>query len=788
MRFPVEHPRDPVAFDRLSERIFPRRASLDVAEAEAWMRAQGPWSPALLAHLRDHGRDYDAIFFITYLYATTYFGVPIVEERALLVPTAHDEWPIELPIWDRFFERPRALLFNTPEERAFLERRFPHHAFAGEIAGVGVEPPTYVDADAFRRRFGIDGPFWLYVGRIEPAKGSDVLLAHYARYRERRVDAPPLVLIGRAEVPIPEQPGVRALGFVDDQTKWDALAACQALLMPSPYESLSIAVLEAWSSGRPTLVNGDCEVLVGQSRRAGGGLWYHDAGGFADGLDRLLDARVAQEFGASGRRFVLDHVCWERIIECYLRAADSCADPASAFGVEGDSVSSPRSSGGFCEMAEDAVESAPQTVPQSTGPVGVARAEQHAGMADVRSVSRLGFVGVALRRVVQRLTRFQWLHQAEYNQGILESLRAQQAGLRDLAAHLGAVSGTVEQLVEKSIPALGTHLGEVSGTVEQIVGENLPALGSHVGLVSETIEQLQGGHGKLHETSRAHGRHLDDLATRVAEFGETIGGTIDEAAARADKFEQRVERETRKLTEAVADFEARLRPNLHFDTFDFARKHRGSEEELTRRMAKYAVLFGPVERVLDVGCGRGEFLQACRETGVGAYGIEADPDMVSRCRMKALEAIRADVLEHLRSLEDRSLDGIFMAQVIEHLTPSEIIDFVRLAAEKIRRGGKIIIETINPDTFSALRWFWMDPTHRQPVSVATVRFLLEDARFTLLDVLYMSPVSEEEALQRLPESGAAAGVSDAIGAWNRNVEKLNGILFGDQDYAVIAER
>lgn len=481
-------------------------------------------------------------------------------------------------------------------------------------------------------------------------------------------------------------------------------------------------------------------------------------------------------------------------------------------------------------MAEGAPEpgTAPDVVPM---PVHLSRAEQHAGPVEVRSRSRLGFVGVWVRRLVQRLTRFQWLHQGEYNRALIEAQRDQQAALAEVAAHLQRIAATLEGVVERSLPALGTQLGAVSGTVEQIVAQSLPSLGAqmgvvsgtveglvgdglpalsrqlvavsgtverlvgdslpgvanHMALVSRTVQELQEAHGRLYETSRAHGRHLDDLATRVADFGETI----EEAAERETGFEERLVAETDKLGAAVADFEARLRPNLHFDSFDFARKHRGSEEELTRRLAKYAVLFGPVARVLDVGCGRGEFLQACREAGVGAYGIETDPDMVSRCRMKALEVLQADVLEHLRSLEDRSLDGIFMAQVIEHLTPSEIVDFVRLAADKMRRGGKIIVETINPDTFSALRWFWMDPTHRQPVSESTVRFLLEDAGFTLADVLYSSPVPEEETLQRLPESffGAAGpGAIEAVRAYNRNVERLNRILFGEQDYAVVAER
>jgi 2-polyprenyl-3-methyl-5-hydroxy-6-metoxy-1,4-benzoquinol methylase len=436
----------------------------------------------------------------------------------------------------------------------------------------------------------------------------------------------------------------------------------------------------------------------------------------------------------------------------------------------------------------------------------LARAEAHAGAAPTRPGSRLGLLGVWVRRLVGRLTRFQVVHQAEYNRAVLEALHDLDGGLKGLSrgleqvvgqslpavAHqLGEVSRTVEQMVGASLPGLGQQLAEVSRTVEQMVSTSLPGIAEHLAVVSRTVQELQQAHGGMFETQKAQGRHLDHLAGEAADYREEITGRVEEGERAAEAFESRVAAETRKLAAAVADLEQRFRPNLHFDTFDFARRHRGDEEELTRRMHKYAVLFGPVQRVLDVGCGRGEFLQACREAGVGAYGVESDPEMVSRCSMKALEVVAGDALEHLRGLEDRSLDGIFMAQVVEHLTSAEIVEFVRLAADKLKRGARIIIETINPDTFSALRWFWMDPTHRQPVSAATLRFLLEDAGFVLRDVLYASPVPEEEALQRLPEAPAAAsgeGVADLVRAWNRNVDKLNRVLFGDQDYAVIAER
>lgn len=324
-RFAVSEERDPERFERLSQRLRPRLGRIAPEEAEAWMRAQGPWAPGLFEHLRARRGDFDAFVFFTYLYATSYYGLPEVEERALLVPTAHDEWPLYLPVWERFFARPRALLFNTPEERSLLQRRFPGLALPGVLAGVGPDPPERCDAAAFRARYGIEGPFWLYVGRIEPSKGCVELLRHYARYRARRRDAPPLVLVGRAFMELPETPGVVPTGFVDEQTKWDALAACQALVMPSPYESLSIVLLEAWTAGRPVLVNGGCEVLVGQTRRAQGGLWYEDADEFAAALERLLDPAVADALGRQGRAFAAEWASWERIGRTYVEAIEGLA-------------------------------------------------------------------------------------------------------------------------------------------------------------------------------------------------------------------------------------------------------------------------------------------------------------------------------------------------------------------------------------------------------------------------------------------------------------------------------
>jgi len=318
-RFPVERPRDPVSFGQLCERLRPHMGSLSLAEQENWMREQGPWSPELFRYIERHERDYDAFIFFTYLYTTTYFGLPPVARKAILVPTAHDEWPIYFGMWDRLVGLPQAFVFQTEEELAFMRRRFPRSRIKGPVLGVAVEPPVKTYPEAFRTKYGIDAPFLLYAGRIDPSKGVGELLENFESYRRATGDVrTELVLVGKAAMEVPARQGVRALGFLPEQHKWDALAACEVFVMPSPYESLSIACMEAWSVGKPVLVNAQSEVLVGQCRRSQGGLWYRDRDEFCAALEVLLtNAAVRRGLGAQGQRFVAANYRWPRIMDAY---------------------------------------------------------------------------------------------------------------------------------------------------------------------------------------------------------------------------------------------------------------------------------------------------------------------------------------------------------------------------------------------------------------------------------------------------------------------------------------
>jgi glycosyltransferase involved in cell wall biosynthesis len=318
LRFRVDSPRVVRAFNRLSEKVL--NSSPPIEEQERWMRMQGPVSTALLEHLRREGENYEAVLFFTYLYATTYFGLPLVASRALLAPTAHDEPAIYLPMFDGLFRQARRLLFLTPEEHEFVYRRFCLPEEAGAMAGFGMDAPGEETAlpEAVRAIGG--APYLLYVGRVDPSKGCEELVKHFLRFVKETPESPlRLVLAGAPYMKIPKDPRVIATGYVSEAEKNGLLAGAMALAAPSPYESLCIAALEAWLRDKPVVANGVSKVLVGQCQRASGGVWYRNYAEFAECV-RVLegDAELRRRLGEAGRRYTQRNYGWERVEQVYF--------------------------------------------------------------------------------------------------------------------------------------------------------------------------------------------------------------------------------------------------------------------------------------------------------------------------------------------------------------------------------------------------------------------------------------------------------------------------------------
>jgi glycosyltransferase involved in cell wall biosynthesis len=315
-RFRVSRERDVEDFGRRSTHVFEHRHS--IADEIAWLDSEGPTSPALIEYVRAHANDYDYIFFFSYRYYHAYHGVRAVPGKAILVPTAERDATIGLHVFGPIFRGVRAIMYNSHEERAMIQAATKNTHVPGVVVGIGSEVPRNPVASRFRRKYNIHDPFIIYVGRIDENKGCRELFTNFTSYRPRLGQRLKLVLIGNSILPIPDHPNVHHLGFVSDQDKFDAIAAADALIMPSFYESLSMVALEAWALGRPVLANGRCDVLRGQCIRSRAGLYYDTFEEFAETLFTLTSNRdLAEGLGDNGRHYFETHYAWSVIERKY---------------------------------------------------------------------------------------------------------------------------------------------------------------------------------------------------------------------------------------------------------------------------------------------------------------------------------------------------------------------------------------------------------------------------------------------------------------------------------------
>jgi glycosyltransferase involved in cell wall biosynthesis len=317
-RFPVDKPRDIRKFNSFSEKVLLNPHTRE--DEIKWMKLQGPYSTKLIEFIKENRNNFDFFIFFTYLYCTTFFGLPIVKEKAILVPTAHDEPPIRLSIFTEIFQSPRLIIYNTPEEKEFVNLLFRNDDIPSEVVGLGVNPPKKISGDRFRSKYKIKSPFILYIGRIDESKGCGELFEYFSRYKKEEKSDLKLVLIGKAVMKIPKRDDIIHMGFLEEEDKYDAIVASELLVMPSKYESLSIVLLEAWSCGVPVLANAGCEVLKAQCLRSNGGLWYENYDEFKECLNLLLsDKELRRKLGENGRRYVQKNYSWDVIEKKFLK-------------------------------------------------------------------------------------------------------------------------------------------------------------------------------------------------------------------------------------------------------------------------------------------------------------------------------------------------------------------------------------------------------------------------------------------------------------------------------------
>jgi glycosyltransferase involved in cell wall biosynthesis len=312
-RFPVARPRRIKVFADLSDEVFDGGASRE--KQDEWFKENGPESPDLLEYLRTTGSSFDLVVFWTFRYYQSYFGLPLVADRAVLVPTAEEDDAINLDVLPDFFNKPAGYLFLTPEEEQLVSDRALRPLRPAVVAGLGLEP---VAPGAISRApidaLGIPANYLLYLGRVDRNKGCDALFENFQDYAATHADVT-LVLAGPTKMQIPEHPRIKALGYVSNEVRESLLAHARALVVPSWYESLSIVLLEAWNHGIPALVNGRCKVLQGQVRRANGGLYYMFPAEFDEAADYLLGHPEQRDaMGRQGLAYIEREYRWPTVL------------------------------------------------------------------------------------------------------------------------------------------------------------------------------------------------------------------------------------------------------------------------------------------------------------------------------------------------------------------------------------------------------------------------------------------------------------------------------------------
>jgi glycosyltransferase involved in cell wall biosynthesis len=326
------------------------------ADEMEWLRRQGPWCPPLLEYIQQHHASFDALVFFGGLHALTVHGLKIAPSRSILVPAAHDEPALHLSIYQEVFGLPKAIAYDTDAERRLLSSEFAIRATIQEVVGCGVDLPqhhayprqgagasdaiegegeaVHEDEPAakrpfrshltsrgamFRRRHRLHGPFVLFGGRIEAGKGCEELVEYFSTYVQQGGEAA-LALMGVKLMPLPEEPFITFAGLLSETERGQALEAATVVVVPSPFEALSLLALEAFSVGTPVLANARNEVLVDHCLTSNAGLFYADRDEFVECLNTLVaDERLRAALGRNGREYVRRNYRWDIILSKYER-------------------------------------------------------------------------------------------------------------------------------------------------------------------------------------------------------------------------------------------------------------------------------------------------------------------------------------------------------------------------------------------------------------------------------------------------------------------------------------
>lgn len=381
---------------------------------------------------------------------------------------------------------------------------------------------------------------------------------------------------------------------------------------------------------------------------------------------------------------------------------------------------------------------------------------------------------------------------------LVSELRERVARMRAAGAYADDLTGLELELPADSAPVV--FRPELAYSTKRGVGKPLTLLKRtilrllvHVfdDLARQTSVAVQRLDGELREARRHAEEAIAAEAgarSRVERDLQSLMGRIEslerlEAGVRLARLERaRPGRATDAAAPAVAPAQE-AGAAVPMDYPAFKARFGGSPEEIRARQSSYLDALSGRRRVVDLGCGHGELLKLLREHGVGAYGVETEQDFVARLEEEGLEVLEADALSHLEALEPAAVDGVVASHVVEHLPAGVMVRLIELAHDRLADGGVLIMETPNPESLVAGSVsFHRDPTHVAPVHPDTLAFLCDMAGFRRVEVRRLSPTPPERLL---PTGGGEGPVAERLDAV---VGRLNDLLFGHQDYAVLAWR
>jgi SAM-dependent methyltransferase len=357
-----------------------------------------------------------------------------------------------------------------------------------------------------------------------------------------------------------------------------------------------------------------------------------------------------------------------------------------------------------------------------------------------------GGLAGALRRRVWSVVAPAFERQAEFNAALVQLLNARLAPVDALHARLRELAGALVRYAQRVQPLVDAR-DRVATALATTRSE----------LVLEAFDRRLEG--------------LLALRDRLEVVSEELRAVRGSLAAAAPP-------------PAVAAAAARAAGDAAYTAFE--NRFRGERDDIRSRLAGYVDLFAELAPVVDLGCGRGEFLDLLRERGIPARGVEGNANVARECREKGLDVVEGDLLDFLAAQADGSLGGVFAAQVAEHLSPAVLTALLGQAHRALRPGGILLLETPNPrSVLGLLEVFNRDLTHERPLHPETLRFLTAAAGFTDVRIEMRTPVEPEAQLRTVPPEGLP---EPAAAALNENVARLNALLYGPLEYALVARR